>query len=355
MSPLFTSTALAWSDSRLDAHKTLNADPPPTPSTGTLDVSICIVSWNVRDLLRDCLKTLREQAGNVRYETIVVDNASKDGSPEMVREEFPWVKLVEPHANLGFGRANNLAYRHSSGRYVLLLNPDTVILDRAIERLVEFADKHPEAGAVGGRTLKADLSLERSCCWGAPGLWPLVCKSVGLHLVFKRSQLFNREAMDWWPRDTVREVDVITGCFFMLQRDVYETTGGFDEQFFMYAEEVDLCWRIQKLGKKLMFCPDAQIIHLVGASAAKAKPNRVYQINLGLLKLFRKHYGSAYMRLANLLMCVFYATRVPIMLAAAELGFAGPERKQKAAAYQEAMGRHLKLFRRQFEREIDRA
>jgi len=272
-----------------------------------------------------------------------------------VREEFPWVTLIEPHANLGFGRANNLAYRHSTGRYVLLLNPDTVILDRAIERLVKFADEHPEAGAVGGRTLKADLSLERSCCWGAPGLWPLVCKSVGLHLIFRRSALFNREAMDWWPRDTVREVDVITGCFFMLQRDVYETTGGFDEQFFMYAEEVDLCWRVKKLGKKLMFCPQAQIIHLVGASAAKAKPNRVYQINLGLLKLFRKHYGTGYMRTANLLMWMFYATRVPLMLAAGAMGLVGPETRQKAAAYQQAMGRHWRLFRRQYEREIDKA
>ena len=122
------------------------------PAITSLDVSICIVSWNVRSLLRDCLKSLREQAGDVRYETIVVDNASTDGSPEMVREEFPWVKLVEPHANLGFGRANNLAYRESRGRYVLLLNPDTVILDRAIERLVRFTDEHPEAGrGTGGR------------------------------------------------------------------------------------------------------------------------------------------------------------------------------------------------------------
>ena len=120
-----------------------------------LDVSILIVSWNVRDLLRDCLASLQKNAGDVRYETIVVDNDSHDGSPAMIREEFPWVKLVEPHDNLGFGRGNNLAYKHATGRWTLLLNPDTVVLDRAIEKLVKFADEHPDAGAVGGRTLKA--------------------------------------------------------------------------------------------------------------------------------------------------------------------------------------------------------
>lgn len=326
-----------------------------SPGISVPDVSILIVSWNVKELLRNCLRSLSENAGDVRYETIVVDNASRDGSPEMIRSEFPWVKLVEPGANLGFGRANNLAYEHSRGRWVLLLNPDTVVLQRAIEKIVRFADVHPEAGAVGGRTLKADLTLERSCCWGSPGLWPLVCKSVGLHLIFRRSELFNREAMDWWPRNTVREVDVITGCFFMLRRDVYEKTGGFDPRFFMYAEEVDLCWRIRKLGWKLMFTPEAEIIHLVGASAAKAKPNRVYQINLGLLKLFRKHYGEAYCKAANLLMWLFYATRVPLMFGAIDLGLVNGEVTAKATAYRQAMQRHGKLFRRQYQSEIEKA
>lgn len=323
--------------------------------TSPPDVSILVVSWNVKELLRDCLHSLKENAGDINYETIIVDNASTDGSPEMIRKEFPWAKLVESHANLGFGRANNLAYSQSTGRWVLLLNPDTVVLDRAIEKIVKFADSQPKAGAVGGRTLKADMSLERSCCWGSPGLWPLVCKSVGLHLMFKGSRTFNREAMDWWPRNTVREVEVITGCFFMLRREVYEKTGGFDPRFFMYAEEVDLCWRIKNLGWKLMFTPDAQIIHLVGASAAKAKPNRIFQINLGLLKLFRKHYGNAYMKLANLLMWMFYATRVPVMYGAIDLGLVNGETTAKAADYKRAMGSHLKLFRRQYVGQIDKA
>ncbi|MDB5321742.1 MAG: glycosyl transferase family 2 [Phycisphaerales bacterium] len=320
-------------------------EPRGGAAIATFDVSVCIVSWNIKDLLRDCLNSLKAQAGNVRYETIVVDNASSDGSAEMVRREFPWVTLVDPKANLGFGRANNLAYRHSTGRWVLLLNPDTVVLDRAIEKLVQFADRHPEAGAVGGRTLKKDgVSLERSCCWGSPGLWPLFCKSLGLHIIFKNSSIFNREAMDYWQRDSVREVGVITGCCLMIRREVYEQTGGFDDHFFMYAEETDLCWRIRKTGGRLVFCPEAQIIHLVGESAKKATSNRLFHINRALLKLFRKHYGKAYMLLANLLMCMFYAVRVPLMKIAL-LFRGGEELREKTRAYWLTLKEHVRLFR----------
>jgi GT2 family glycosyltransferase len=295
-------------------------------------------------LLRDCLKSLKENAGDVRYETIVVDNLSADGSAEMVREEFPWVTLVDPRANLGFGRANNLAYKHSTGRWVLLLNPDTVVLDRAIEKLVRFADEHPEAAAVGGRTLKRDgRTLERSCCWGSPGLWPLFCKAFGLHIIFRNSAVFNREAMDYWQRDSVREVGVITGCFLMIRRPVYEKTGGFDDHFFMYAEETDLCWRMKQDGK-LLFCPQAEIIHLVGESAKKATSNRLFHINRALLKLFRKHYGKAHMLLANFLMCVFYAVRVPLMKAAL-LFRKSDELRDKTHAYWLTLKEHVRLFR----------
>src|SRR3954452_16299537 len=201
-------------------------EPDAGTSVDMFDVSVCIVSWNIKDLLRDCLNSLKAQAGDVRYETIVVDNDSKDGSADMVRTEFPWVKLVDPKANLGFGRANNLAYQHTAGRWVLLLNPDTVVLDRAVEKLGQFADAHPEAAAVGGRTLKRDgKTLERSCCWGSPGMWPLFCKAFGLHIIFKNSAIFNREAIDYWQRDSVREVAVITGCFLMIRRLVDAKTG----------------------------------------------------------------------------------------------------------------------------------
>jgi N-acetylglucosaminyl-diphospho-decaprenol L-rhamnosyltransferase len=321
-----------------------------------VDVSVCIVSWNVKDLLRDCLNSLGQNAGDVRYETIVVDNLSNDGSADMVRSEFPWVTLVEPGQNLGFGRANNLAYRHGTGRWVLLLNPDTVVLDRAIEKLVKFADQHPAAAAVGGRTLKRDgKTLERSCCWGSPGMWPLFCKAFGLHLIFKDSPVFNREAMDYWQRDSVREVGVITGCCLMIRRDVYQRTGGFDDHFFMYAEETDLCWRMARDHGKLLFCPEAQIIHLVGESAKKATSNRLFHINRALLKLFRKHYGTTYMWIANAFMWLFYAVRVPLLQFAVAFGRGGAETSDKLRAYRQTMKEHALLFRPKNRYLIDQA
>ncbi|HYE17401.1 MAG TPA: glycosyltransferase family 2 protein [Tepidisphaeraceae bacterium] len=330
-------------------------DARDTADTGVVDVSVCIVSWNVKDLLRDCLNSLKAQAGDVRYETIVVDNFSKDGSAEMVRAEFPWVTLVEPGKNLGFGRANNVAYQHSRGRWVLLLNPDTVVLDRAIEKLTKFADEHPEAAAVGGRTLKKDgKSLERSCCWGSPGMWPLICKAFGLHILFKNSALFNREAMDYWQRDSVREVGVITGCCLMIRRDVYEQTGGFDDHFFMYAEETDLCWRMRERGK-LVFCPSAEIIHLVGESAKKATSNRLFHIDRALLKLFRKHYGQTYMWVANFWMWMFFAVRAPLMRFAAGFRKHDPELMEKIRVYEDTRNEHWRLFRKQRRHLIDQA
>jgi N-acetylglucosaminyl-diphospho-decaprenol L-rhamnosyltransferase len=325
-------------------------------ASATIDVSVCIVSWNVKDLLRNCLNSLKQNAGDLRYETIVVDNLSSDGSAEMVRSEFPWVTLVEPGANLGFGRANNLAFQHSTGRWVLLLNPDTIVLDRAIEKLLKFADQRSEAAAVGGRTLKQDgKTLERSCCWGSPGMWPLFCKAFGLHLIFKNSAVFNREAMDYWQRDSVREVGVITGCCLMIRRDVYERTGGFDDHFFMYAEETDLCWRMGREHGKLLFCPDAQIIHLVGESAKKSTSNRLFHINRALLKLFRKHYGTTYMWVANVLMWLFYAVRVPLMQLAVAFGKGGDELTDKLIAYRQTMKEHALLFRPKNRHLIDQA
>ena len=196
---------------------------------------------------------------------------------------------------------------------MLLLNPDTVVLDSAIEKLFRFAEEHPEAAAVGGRTLKKMARPSSAPAAGeVPGFGPSSAKAWGCTSFSKTRAIFNREAMDYWQRDSVREVGVITGCCLMIRREVYEQTGGFDDHFFMYAEETDLCWRMKEQGK-LLLCPQAQIIHLVGESAKKSTSNRLFHINRALLKLFRKHYGKAYMLLANYFMAAFYFVRVPLM------------------------------------------
>src|SRR5205823_5060447 len=157
----------------------------------------------------------------------------------------------------------------------------------------------------------------------------------------------------YWQRDSVREVGVITGCCLMIRRDVYEATGGFDDRCFMYAEETELCWRTKATGK-LLFCPDAQIIHLVGESAKKATSNRLFHINRGLLKLFRKHHGKGYMLFANFFMALFYAVRVPL-LAIGGLFSRNPETKEKWRAYWQTFKEHLRLFRPKHWHLIDEA
>jgi N-acetylglucosaminyl-diphospho-decaprenol L-rhamnosyltransferase len=186
-------------------------------------------------------------------------------------------------------------------------------------------------------------------------MWVLFCKALGLHLIFKNSPLFNSEAMDYWQRDSVREVGVITGCCLMIRRDVYERTGGFDHHFFMYAEETDLCWRIRHTGAQLLFCPHAQIIHLVGESAKKATSNRLFHINRSLLKLFRKHHGPTYMWLANALMWLFYAVRLPLMRIAVSFGRGGRPMSDKLNTYRQTMREHALLFRPQRRHLIDEA
>ncbi len=267
-----------------------------------MDLSIIIVSYKVPDLLDDCLASVLAQTRELDYEVFVVDNAPGDGSAEMVRHKYPQVMLLEPSDNLGFAGGNNFAAGHASGRRLLLLNPDTVVLDGAIQKLWKFAESKPGAGIVGGRTVRADGSLEPTCCWADPGLWPLFCKATGLNVLAKGSRLFDRESMGWWRRDDDRQVDIVTGCFLMLERALWEKVGGFDPRFFMYAEEVDLCWRVRNLGKEIWFAHEPQIVHLVGASAGKASGSRTIAVNKALLQLFHKHRGWAYCMLADFLM-----------------------------------------------------
>jgi N-acetylglucosaminyl-diphospho-decaprenol L-rhamnosyltransferase len=282
-----------------------------------LDLSIIIVSYRVPDLLDDCLASVYKQTEGIDFEVLVVDNAPGDGSAEIVREKYPQATLLEPDDNLGFAGGNNYAAGRARGRRLLLLNPDTVVLDGAIQKLHAFAESKPSAGIVGGRTVRADRSLEPTCCWADPGLWPLLCKAVGLNVVLKGSRLFDREAMGWWARDDDRRVDIITGCFLMMSKDVWDELGGFDPRFFMYAEEVDLCWRLRRTGREIWFAHEPEIIHLVGASASKATGSRLLAVNKALLQLFRKHQGLAYCAVADVLMVIGILTR------AAGLGLVG--------------------------------
>ncbi len=197
------------------------------------DLSILIVSYNTRALTIACLESVELQSQGLDYEVIVVDNDSRDGSAAAIAARFPRVRLLALSENLGFARANNLAARQARGRYLLLLNPDTVVLNRAIPRLLEFARTRVGPAICGGRTLNPDGTLNPTSCWGWPTPWSAWCRATGLATMLRGSRWFDPEALGGWSRDSVRQVDIVTGCLLLLPRELWQQLGGFDPQFFM--------------------------------------------------------------------------------------------------------------------------
>lgn len=232
------------------------------------DVAVLIVTYNSEEQIGECLRSVIEQRKSVSQEIIVVDNASTDGTVDLIRREFPEVTLITPGQNLGFAKGVNLAAQHASADYVLLLNPDTVILDHAIDVLVQFARANPRHALYGGRTLKPDGSLEPSSCWGLPSLWSFAMFAFGLSTAAKRNRLLDPESLGGWERDTVREVGIITGCFLLVERDAWQRLQGLDERYFMYGEDADFAMRAWRAGYRPVICPDARLIHEVGQSSA---------------------------------------------------------------------------------------
>jgi GT2 family glycosyltransferase len=244
----------------------------------------------------------------VSMDVVVVDNASSDGSADAIETECPDIKLIRSAKNLGFGPANNLAARHANGKYVLLLNSDTVVLDAAIDRLISFAEEHPKALIWGGRTMFADGTLNPSSCWRHMSLWSLFCHATGLTSYFKSNGLFNREAYGGWQRDTQRAVEFISGCFLMTTREMWDDLEGFDEKFFMYAEEADLCHRATLLGARPMVTPKSTIIHYGGKSEA-AHEDKLIKLFAGRMTFVMKHWSPARAKSARCLMLLHCGLR----------------------------------------------
>ena len=272
-----------------------------------IDVSILIISYNTRALTLACLDSVAAQT-RCRHEVIVVDNASTDGSADAVACHAAAPRLIARTDNLGFARANNVAAAEAKGEFILLLNPDTVVLDGAIDRLLAFARARPEAMIWGGRTLFADGKLNASSCWGAMTPWNLLCRASGLTGLFPRSTFFNGEAYGGWPRDTVHEVDIVSGCFLLIRRETWERLGGFDPAFFMYGEEADLCLRARRLGARPAVTPEATIIHYGGASEA-TRSAKMVKLLAAKMTLIRRHWRPALVPLGVLLMATWPLSR----------------------------------------------
>lgn len=228
-------------------------------------LSVIIVSYNTREATLECIESVFSNA-RAATEVVVVDNGSTDGSPDAIRARFPAAIVDEARENLGFARGVNRGVAQSSGDYVVLLNPDTIVLTGALDILLEFAVARPEFGVFGGRTLRRDGSVDKSSCWGAPSLWSLFCFASGLSTAFRGSRVFDPESLGPWNRDTVREVPIVTGCLLLTRRVDWDALGGMDEAFFLYGEDAEFSIRASRHGLRPVIVPDAAIIHDVGGS-----------------------------------------------------------------------------------------
>lgn len=269
--------------------------PPPeprAPEAAVPDLTVIVVSYNTRALTLKCLETLYAATHATTFRAVVFDNASGDGSAEAIAAAFPQVTLITSDENLGFARANNIVAAQADTDWLLLLNPDTEVHDGAVDRLLAFAKTHPEAGITGGRTVFPDGSLNIASCWNRITPWSTVCAAAGLSSAFPHSALFNPEGIGGWARDSVREVDIVVGCFLMIRRDLWTELGGFDLKYFMYGEEADLCLRARARGFRPMITPEAQIMHLVGASSGAMQARKYAMIAKARATLIRDHWPA---------------------------------------------------------------
>lgn len=254
------------------------------------DLSILVVNWNVRDLLRRCLQSILANLPACQLEIIVVDNGSTDGSVEMVRTEFPQVHLIANPDNRGFPVANNQGLAVARGRYVLLLNPDTEVVGNALETMVAFADAHPDVGVVGPMLLNPDGTVQSSRR-RFPTLLTAVFESTWLQPYAPRRLLARYYVLDR-PDDEVQDVDWVTGAALMARREAIEQVGPLDEGFFMYSEELDWCRRFREAGWRVVYLPTARVIHYGGKSSEQVLPARHIHFQRSKIRYFRKYHGA---------------------------------------------------------------
>jgi O-antigen biosynthesis protein len=257
-----------------------------------MDLSVIIVNYNVRYFLEQCLQSVFKSAKNLELEVFVVDNNSVDGSVEMVRERFPQVKLIDNKENLGFSKANNQAIRLSRGRYVLLLNPDTVVEDDTFTRVVQFMDEHPDAGGLGVKMLDGQGRFLPESKRGLPTPSVAFYKIFGLSALFPKSRIFGKYHLGYLDNEQTHQVEVLSGAFMLMRRQALEKTGYLDEDFFMYGEDIDLSYRIIKAGYKNYYYPGTRIIHYKGESTKKSSINYVFVFYNAMIIFARKHFSK---------------------------------------------------------------
>jgi len=257
-------------------------------------ISVIIVNYNVKEYLEQALLSIKKALVGISYEIFVVDNASVDGSVPYIRKKFPDIQIIENKENLGFGRANNLALKEAKGEYVVLINPDTVVQENTFVELLRFFESHPDASAATCKIINPDGSFSVDCRHNIPTPMVAFWKVTGLSRLFPKSKVFGRYNLTYLDPDQIYPVPAISGSFMMIRKNVLDEIGYFDEQFFMYCEDIDLCYRIHKADHKIYYVPTTQIIHYKGESTKKDRLDYVITFNKALYQFFKKHYAQSY-------------------------------------------------------------
>lgn len=270
-----------------------------------MDLSVVILNWNTCEMLEKCLRSLECPQPGIVFEVLVVDNASADRSREMVQTLFPSVRLLVNPKNIGFGAGNNTAIPHAKGRYVLFLNSDTVVLEGALAELVRYADSRSEVGVVGAKLLNGDGSLQYSCR-RYPNLAHGFFRNTPLGRLFPHNKFASDYLMLDFDHLTPRDVDWVSGAALMIRSELLQVLGGFDEDFFMYCEDVDLCWRVNHLPRakaenspaeetacwRVAYNPYAVIYHLIGKSSEQVPTRMTYEFHRSQYLFYKKHYAA---------------------------------------------------------------
>lgn len=289
-----------------------------------MDLSVIIVSYNTKLLTLDCLQSVFASETEYAYQVILVDNASRDGSAEAARENFPQVLIIENPDNVGFAKANNQAITLAAGRYVLLLNSDTVVQPDTFQKMIAYMDGHSHTGAAGCKVILPDGSLDKACKRGFPTPSASFYYLFGLSRLFPANPRFNRYHLGHLDPDMKHSVDCLVGAFMVVRMETIRQVGRLDEAFFMYGEDVDWCYRIKQAGWDIDYYPATCIVHVKGASSRRKPLKIIYEFHRAMWLYHRKHYKQRYSWFINLAVFTGILMKFAISLVANKLKLRRP-------------------------------
>lgn len=281
-----------------------------------MELSIIIVNYNTKDLTTKAIESILNRKWKVKYEIIVVDNDSTDGSNKVIKEKFTQVKLINNKENLGFAKANNIGIKQSNGCYILLLNSDTIVKDNTIDQIVQYMEENREIGAAGCKVVLPDGSLDLACKRSFPTPQNALYNALKLDKFFPDNKRFGDYNLTYLDENEINEVDCLVGAFMMIRREVLEEVGLLDEDYFMYGEDIDLCYRIKQAGWKIVYYPEVEITHYKGGGRGKKSYHIIYEFYRSMYLFYNKHYKNKYSFLTRSIVYigVFFRCLLAILL-----------------------------------------